>query len=191
MDGINDFARINHEDVEKRLAGVLLALLDVSGDAVRFAGSDGRQYSIMADASRGGWAVFQGPSWSDRQRRIERIVDGLCKRLGVSPDEIEEDIQAMGCAISVNDDQEQHGRADAPKPVEAPARNPGDGRVKVAEAARLLGLTPMFVRIGLRTQRLPIGTAVKMPGGRWSYHISEKLLREYAGHSGNIMKGLP
>lgn len=53
--------------------------------------------------------------------------------------------------------------------------------MRVVDAAKFLGMTPMFVRIGLRTQRLPIGTAVKMPGGRWSYHISEKLLQEYAG----------
>lgn len=55
--------------------------------------------------------------------------------------------------------------------------------MRVVDAAKILGMTPMFVRIGLRTQRLPIGTAVKMPGGRWSYHISEKLLGEYAGVS--------
>lgn len=50
--------------------------------------------------------------------------------------------------------------------------------VNVREAAKILNVSPQFVRIGLQQQRLPIGTAVKM-STRWTYHISEKMLYEY------------
>ena len=50
--------------------------------------------------------------------------------------------------------------------------------MNVLEAAKILNVSPQFVRIGLQQQRLPIGTAVKM-STRWTYHISEKKLKEY------------
>lgn len=52
--------------------------------------------------------------------------------------------------------------------------------VSVAEAARILGKSEQFVRIGLQRNILPIGTAVRM-SSRWTYHISPKLLQEYVG----------
>lgn len=50
----------------------------------------------------------------------------------------------------------------------------------VKQAAKVLGKSPQFVRIGLQRGILPIGTAVKM-SSRWTYHISEEQLRKYAG----------
>ena len=50
--------------------------------------------------------------------------------------------------------------------------------MNVREAAKILNMSPEFVRMGLQTQRLPIGTAVKM-SSKWTYHISEKKLYEY------------
>ena len=50
----------------------------------------------------------------------------------------------------------------------------------VSEAAKILGKSPQFVRIGLQRGVLPIGTAVKM-SSRWTYHISEEQLKKYAG----------
>lgn len=50
--------------------------------------------------------------------------------------------------------------------------------MNVLEAAKILKVSPQFVRFGLRTGKLPIGTALKM-SSRWSYHISEKKLYEY------------
>lgn len=50
--------------------------------------------------------------------------------------------------------------------------------MNVREAAKILNVSPQFIRIGLQQQRLPIGTAVKM-SSKWTYHISEKLLYEY------------
>ena len=51
-------------------------------------------------------------------------------------------------------------------------------RVKVADAAKLLGVSPQFVRIGMQRGLLPIGTAVKM-SSVWTYHISPNLLEQY------------
>lgn len=53
------------------------------------------------------------------------------------------------------------------------------GRISVVEAARLMGVTPMFLRIGLREGKFPFGTAVRMPGGRWSYYINATRFERY------------
>lgn len=51
-------------------------------------------------------------------------------------------------------------------------------RVSVRDAARLMGVSPQFVRIGLQRGILPFGYAVKM-SDRYTYHISMKKLKEY------------
>ena len=51
---------------------------------------------------------------------------------------------------------------------------------KEKEAARLLGKSPQFVRMGIRSGTLPIGAAVKV-SKRWSYYISAQKLREFIG----------
>ena len=51
-------------------------------------------------------------------------------------------------------------------------------RVTVKQAAKLLGVSEQFIRIGLQQGVLPIGVAVKM-SERWTYHISLKRLNEY------------
>lgn len=55
-------------------------------------------------------------------------------------------------------------------------------RVSVAEAARRMGVSPQFIRIGLQRNILPIGYAVKM-SDRFTYYISEKKLNEYINES--------
>ena len=52
--------------------------------------------------------------------------------------------------------------------------------MKVAEAAKLLGKSQQFVRIGLQRGILPFGYAVKM-STKWTYYISENKFREYLG----------
>lgn len=52
-------------------------------------------------------------------------------------------------------------------------------RMTVTEAARIMGVTPMFLRMGLRLGRFPFGTAVQMPGGRWSYYINPVRFERY------------
>mgnify|MGYP001468939581 CR=1 FL=1 len=44
-------------------------------------------------------------------------------------------------------------------------------KLTVEEAARRMGVTPMFLRLGLREGKFPFGTAVKFDK-RWSYHIN-------------------
>lgn len=53
-------------------------------------------------------------------------------------------------------------------------------RVKVKEAADILGTSQEYIRLGLQKGVLPIGTAVKM-SSVWTYHISPKLLEDYSG----------
>lgn len=55
-----------------------------------------------------------------------------------------------------------------------------DQNITVSEAAKILGKSEQFVRIGLQQKVLPIGVAVQM-SDRWTYHISPKLLKEYVG----------
>lgn len=52
--------------------------------------------------------------------------------------------------------------------------------VKVADAAKMIGKSQQFVRIGLQREILPFGYAVQM-SSIWTYHISPKLLKEYIG----------
>ncbi len=51
----------------------------------------------------------------------------------------------------------------------------------VKEAAKLMGKTEQFVRIGLQRELLPIGNAVLNPGGKYSYYISPELFEKYTG----------
>lgn len=53
------------------------------------------------------------------------------------------------------------------------------GRISVDEAARQMDVTPQFLRLGLRAGRFPFGTAVQMPGGRWSYYINRVRFERY------------
>lgn len=53
-------------------------------------------------------------------------------------------------------------------------------RVKIKDAAALLGVSEHFVRLGMQRGELPIGSAVKM-SSRWTYHISPHLLEQYTG----------
>lgn len=56
--------------------------------------------------------------------------------------------------------------------------------ISVSEAAKKLGKSEQFIRIGLQQKILPIGVAVKM-SSKWTYHISPKLLEEYVGGETN------
>lgn len=52
-------------------------------------------------------------------------------------------------------------------------------RVLPETAAKYLDMDTQFIRLGLQQQRLPFGSAVLNPGGKWSYHISPGLLVAY------------
>lgn len=52
--------------------------------------------------------------------------------------------------------------------------------IKVSEAAKIIGKSQQFVRIGLQRKLFPFGVAIQM-SSKWTYHISPKLLKEYVG----------
>jgi len=43
-------------------------------------------------------------------------------------------------------------------------------KITIIQAAKVMGCSDQFVRVGLQQQRLDIGDAVKMTG-RWTYNI--------------------
>lgn len=53
-------------------------------------------------------------------------------------------------------------------------------------AAKYIDKTPTFIRLGLQQNRLPFGSAVQNPSGKWSYHISPGLLAAYQKGTLNI-----
>lgn len=56
--------------------------------------------------------------------------------------------------------------------------------MNVTECAKLIGMSPQFVRIGLQRGVLPFGVAIKM-SSKWTYHISEAKVYEYLGKEMN------
>ena len=52
-------------------------------------------------------------------------------------------------------------------------------RISVADAAKLMGVSKQFIRLGLQRGTLPIGTAVKMR--EWVYYISRPMLEAFTG----------
>lgn len=53
-------------------------------------------------------------------------------------------------------------------------------KITVAQAAKILGVSQQFIRLGLQRGELPIGSAVKT-SSVWTYHIIPKLLKNYMG----------
>lgn len=51
----------------------------------------------------------------------------------------------------------------------------------VSECAKLLDKSPQFVRVGLQKGVLPFGVAIRINGGKYTYHIAEKKVYEYLG----------
>lgn len=52
--------------------------------------------------------------------------------------------------------------------------------VSVKEAAKVMGKSEQFVRIGLQTKRLPFGSAVQV-STRWTYYISPAKFYDFVG----------
>lgn len=54
------------------------------------------------------------------------------------------------------------------------------GKMSLKKAAKLLGKSEQFVRIGLQRSVLPFGTTVKL-NSKWTYHISAKKFYDFIG----------
>ena len=61
-------------------------------------------------------------------------------------------------------------------PAEMPIKN-----ITTKDAARCIGKSDQFIRIGLQRGLLPFGNAVPGMGKRWNYHISPYKFRNYVG----------
>ena len=59
-------------------------------------------------------------------------------------------------------------------------RSRGDVSMKIppTEAARIMGVSPQFIRCGLQQNKFPFGVAVKMEK-QWSYYINKEKFFEY------------
>lgn len=53
-------------------------------------------------------------------------------------------------------------------------------RISIQKAAKIMGTSEQYIRIGLRNNRFPFGSAVKL-STQWTYHISPKPFYEYIG----------
>ncbi len=63
----------------------------------------------------------------------------------------------------------------------APVAEPPIKKISVKEAARCMGKSDQFVRIGLQRGLLPFGNAVPGTGNNWNYYINPAKFREYVG----------
>lgn len=54
-------------------------------------------------------------------------------------------------------------------------------RLSVDEAAKIMGVSKPYIRVGLQRGLLPFGTAVKLTGNRYTYFISKNRLYDYLG----------
>lgn len=54
-------------------------------------------------------------------------------------------------------------------------------RIGTRQAARCLGKSEQFVRIGLQRGLLPFGNAVPGTGNNWNYYINPVKFRDYVG----------
>lgn len=57
-------------------------------------------------------------------------------------------------------------------------KNVHQNKVSVSEAAKRMGVSPSYIRMGIRSGRLPFGTAVKM-SSVWTYDIRRPAFEEY------------
>lgn len=55
-------------------------------------------------------------------------------------------------------------------------------KILPTEAAAIMGASPQYVRIGLQTGQLDIGSAVKM-SSIWTYNIPQQRLEAFLGRS--------
>lgn len=58
---------------------------------------------------------------------------------------------------------------------------PSIKKISVKEAARCMGKSDQFVRIGLQRGLLPFGNAVPGSGNNWNYYINPTKFRDYVG----------
>lgn len=63
-------------------------------------------------------------------------------------------------------------------------------RISVKRAAELLGVSQEFIRCGMICKELPIGTALKLRGKKYTYHICPRKLAKYLEMNEEQLKGV-
>lgn len=63
-------------------------------------------------------------------------------------------------------------------------------RITVQRASELTGMSPLTIRYGLETGRLPFGSSIKRSQFRTIYHICPRKLAEYLGMTVEEVKGV-
>lgn len=58
-----------------------------------------------------------------------------------------------------------------------------DNNISVADAAKLMGVSQQFIRVGLQRGIFPFGYAVQISSGRYTYFISRQKFLETTGIS--------
>ncbi len=89
----------------------------------------------------------------------------------------EEKLQALAEAAGVSVEFLQ-GQEDRREEI---AEAPAILRIGTRTAARCLGKSTQFVRVGLQRGLLPFGVAVPGSGRQWNYYINPVKFREYVG----------
>ena len=97
----------------------------------------------------------------------------LTGRVMPQEERIEVIATALGTTVNALADDEDEPHAETVQT--------GGPRMRVTDAARKMGCSPEFIRAGLRAERLPIGWAVKLCEGRWTYYVSGKQLAQWIG----------
>ena len=54
-------------------------------------------------------------------------------------------------------------------------------KIRIKEVAKLMGSSEQYVRDGLKTQQLPIGSAVQMSKKKYTYNIIPSKLADFMG----------
>lgn len=62
--------------------------------------------------------------------------------------------------------------------MELTAQEKPIGKITIQQAAKIMGVTPRFLHLGLQNDKFPFGTAVKM-NKRWSYYINAERFEKW------------
>lgn len=101
---------------------------------------------------------------------VSQYLDGMNEP---KPERLERMAQALGCT-------EAFLRGEEPAPEDPPEVLPVKN-ISTAAAARCMGKSNQFVRVGLQQGALPFGAAVRGAGSRYNYYISPAQFRDYVG----------
>lgn len=64
------------------------------------------------------------------------------------------------------------------------------GKIKIAQAAKIMGVSQQFIRVAIQQGVLPFGYAVKIGGNRYTYYINPSQFEEFINAKGrDVLNG--